>query len=204
MATVSLNTIKYPKVSYPTVVYPTIGNIPMPANFKYRDVLRKGRPVHRKFDDFWRKHPPMAASRWAKIFAPFDALDGFDERISEKEVLYKPQTELSDEEKSELNRRLDILHNLTWNSRMARENRVMVEVSYFVPCSDENHEAFQVHAGRYMKVSGMVLSVEMDKVRVKTDEGEVQIPFGSIYEINSTEIRSERSVFDTDWDLYCP
>ena len=62
----------------------TLGAMQMPAGFKYKDILRRGRPRHEKYDSFWLKHPPMSPSRWAKIFAPFDALDGFDGRIMNK------------------------------------------------------------------------------------------------------------------------
>ena len=58
----------------------------MPAGFKYTEVYQKGRPKHREWDAFMVKHPPMPASRWAKIYAPFDALKGFDEAI-ESEAL---------------------------------------------------------------------------------------------------------------------
>ena len=36
-----------------------IGYMPMPVNFEYRSLFLHGRPKHEKFDDFWRKHPPM-------------------------------------------------------------------------------------------------------------------------------------------------
>ena len=68
-------------------MYVTIGSMPMPVGFKYKDIFLRGRPRHTKWDTFSLKHPPMPASRWAKIFSPFDALEGFDERIAEKEVL---------------------------------------------------------------------------------------------------------------------
>ena len=55
-------------------MYPAIGAMQMPAGFKYKEILRRGRPSHEKWDSFFIKHPPMAPSRWAKIFAPFDAL----------------------------------------------------------------------------------------------------------------------------------
>ena len=55
-------------------MYPMIGAMQMPAGFKYKEILRRGRPSHEKWDSFFIKHPPMAPSRWAKIFAPFDAL----------------------------------------------------------------------------------------------------------------------------------
>ena len=59
----------------------------MPPDFKYKDVFKKGRPTHHEWDNFRRKHPPMPASRWAKIFAPFDALKGFDEAIKSQEEI---------------------------------------------------------------------------------------------------------------------
>ena len=73
----------------------------MPANFKYTDVLRRGRPRHEKWDSFSLRHPPMSAAHWAKIFSPFDALDGFDERIAEKEVLYESRIELCDDDQAD-------------------------------------------------------------------------------------------------------
>ena len=53
----------------------------MPEDFKYKDIYLKGRPVHDRHSSFYAKHPPMPAGRWAKIFAPFDALKGFNECI---------------------------------------------------------------------------------------------------------------------------
>lgn len=177
--------------------YPMIGSMPMPANFKYRDVLRRGRPRHEKWDSFSLKHPPMTPGRWAKIFSPFDALDGFDERIAEKEIQYQPKTELCEDDAAELNRRLDILHNLTWNGRMARQNNVAVSVTYFVPCADANHSAYHFGAGRYETVTGTVLSAEMDTLKLRTDAGEMKISFDSIRELTGM-------VFDMDWELYIP
>ena len=55
-------------------MYAAIGAMAMPLDFKYKRVLQRGRPKHEKYDEFYRKHPPMEPSRWAKIFAPFDAL----------------------------------------------------------------------------------------------------------------------------------
>ena len=177
-------------------VYPMIGIIPMPANFKYLDVLRRGRPRHEKWDSFTMRHPPMPVARWAKIFSPFDALAGFDERIAEKEIVYEGRTELCDDDQAELDRRLGILHNLTWNSRMARANRVMVSVEYFVPCSDENHFAFRMAAGKYETAVGMVLRVDTDSLRLRTESCERSIPFCDI-----RKIRTDSGIFDTEWEI---
>lgn len=101
-------------------LYPTVGSMAMPVNFKYKDTLSRGRPVHEKWDEFWMKHPPMPASRWAKIYSPFDALAGFDDAIKSKEELYVQRIELAEDDRIALNHTISKLHDLTWNSRMAR------------------------------------------------------------------------------------
>ena len=57
------------------------------SSFKYSSVLKKGKPVHDKFDSFSIKHPAMDLSRRAKIFSPFDALKGFNEELLKTEAL---------------------------------------------------------------------------------------------------------------------
>ena len=135
-----------------------LGAMPMPSTFKYRDVFLKGKPRHNALDAFTIRHPPMPASRWAKIFSPFDALKGFDEAIGSKEVRYVDRVELEEDEKRDLDHRLFILRGYTFNSRLARANRVMVTVRYFVPCADQ--DAFGPEKGRYETASGMVLNVD--------------------------------------------
>ena len=115
-----------------------LGYMPMPANFRYREVALRGRPQHKGWDAFSIKHPPMPASRWAKIFSPFDALKGFSEAVSSKEVQYVSRVELDADAEADLSRKLEILRNLTWNGRMAMANHVIVSVKSFVPCQDVN------------------------------------------------------------------
>ena len=165
-----------------TQPYGAIGYMPMPSSFPHRALFLAGRPRHQRFDDFWRKHPPMDLIHRAKIFSPFDALAGFDERIAEKEVLYTEKASLSDYEKVKLDQTINDLHRLTFNSRIARENRVFVEVTYFVPCTDPNHDAYG-SGGRYESISGMVLRVEMGHILLRTNEGEKTIPFADIRNI---------------------
>lgn len=47
---------------------------------KYDHLLLRGRPSHVN-DAFSRRHPKMPLSRRAKLFMPFDALNGFSEAI---------------------------------------------------------------------------------------------------------------------------
>lgn len=164
-------------------VYPTVGSMAMPVNFKYRDVLERGRPIHEKWDDFRMKHPPMPAGRWAKIFSPFDALAGFDEAIRSKEELYVPRVELDEDERSDLNHTLTQLHDLTWNSRMARANHVVVSVTFFVPCGDRNNSAFHIGAGKYETLTGAVLRAEENTLLLQTDSGRRGVSFDAIREI---------------------
>ena len=105
----------------------------MPVNFRYREVFLKGKPCHDRLDAFRIRHPSMDRGRRAKIFAPFDALKGFSEAVAAKDVLYEERITLSQEDQEELNRRLAILHGLTYNGRMARANRVQVTVTHLLP-----------------------------------------------------------------------
>ena len=60
-----------------------------------------------------------------------------------------------------MNRRLTILKNLTWNSRMAKINRVVITATYFVPCTDQNHEAFW-DKGKIQTITGFCRNVDPD------------------------------------------
>lgn len=160
-----------------------VGYMAMPEKFYYRDVFLKGKPRHDRFDRFAIRHPPMDVCKRAKIFSPFDALKGFNEAVAAKEVPYVFQIELTEEDKCEINRRLTILHNLTYNSRMAKQNKVKVAITYFVPCNDTNHEAYGVQ-GVYTTISGICLKVDSEVNQEISIEGK-RIPFIRILQIES-------------------
>ncbi len=172
-------------------VCPGIGMMPVPADFKYGEVLRRGRPRHEKWDRFSLKHPPMPAGKWAKIFSPFDALAGFDERIAEKEKVYELRRELCEDEKAELDRRLGVLHRLTRHRRGERAAPVAVSVEYFVPCG----EALRRDAGAYRTAAGTVESLGNGSIRLRTESGGKTLRFRDIL-----RIESEAGVFETPWD----
>ena len=119
----------------------------------------------------------MPNGRRAKIFSPFDAMKGFNEAVAAREVLYHDRIIRSPEETEELDRRLRILRDLTRNSRMARENRVQVAVTYYEACSDVNHEAYGLQ-GLYRTITGTCLKVDgevtktvlVDKMRIPMDD----------------------------------
>ena len=122
-------------------------------------MLAQGRPAHGRCDEFSLRHPPMDLSQRAKIFSPFAALRGFEEAIDDKRKRYVEKRELNEEEQAALNRTLAWLHEQTPNLRAARDRRLMAAVSYYVPCADENHEAYGCR-GSYETVRGVVWRVD--------------------------------------------
>ena len=60
-----------------------------PNDLKYKKIFDKGKPMHNADDPFLIRHPRMDLSRRAKIFAPFDALRGFDAAIIAKNEIYE-------------------------------------------------------------------------------------------------------------------
>ena len=130
-----------------------------PPHFRYKDVLARGKPTHKKSDTFSIKHPSMDLEKRAKIFSPFDALKGFNEAIASKDILYEDRRVLSDEDIRHLNHAIGILYNLTKTRQLAMENHVAVSVTYFAPCKDPDNEAFMVR-GRYQTLSGILQKVD--------------------------------------------
>ena len=169
----------------------------MPADFRYREVFLRGKPQHDRYDSFRIKHPEMNVGHRAKIFSPFDALKGFSEAVASKDVLYENRRELEREDREELDRRLRILRNLTWNGRMARENRVMISVTYYVPCSDENSESYGLK-GRYETITGICRNVDPEVFRIIRVDRKT-IGFEDILHIESAD-----GIFSMSWEQEFP
>ena len=171
----------------------SIGVMTMPTDFRYREVFLKGKPQHDRYDTFSVRHPRMDRGHRAKIFSPFDALKGFNEAIASKDVLYEDRISLESEAREELDRRLYILHNLTYNSRMAKANRVIVSVTYFALCSDINHEVYGV-GGQYLTITGICWKVDSEVSRTIQIDRKV-IEFDDILRVESSE-----GIFEKMWE----
>ena len=170
-----------------------IGVMTMPANFRYGDVFLKGKPRHDICDPFRIRHPVMDTRHRAKIFSPFDALKGFGDAVAAKDVLYEDRPELAPEDSAELRRRLTILHNLTYNNRMARANRIEISVTYFESCQDEDHGAFG-RQGSYRTVTGICNNVDTEIEQTITID-RIKIPLDDVLKIEAAG-----DVFEKDWD----
>jgi len=174
-----------------------VGYMTMPANFRYKSVFLKGPPRHPELDAFRMKHPSMDYFKRAKIFAPFDALKGFNEAVASKEVLYENKRELDDETKEEIDYRLGILANLTRNSRMVRSNPTTISVTYYIPCGDKDNAAYGLR-GRYAEVTGICRKVGRHDLTV----GDQRIAFQDILAIQSDAIRDRWDEGpENDWGL---
>ena len=170
-----------------------IGVMPMPANFRYREVFLRGRPQHAQYDEFGARHPKMSCAKRANIFAPYDALAGFSDAVAAKDVPYIEQVELEQQDREELDRKLNILHELTFNGRMAKANRVEVTVRFYVPCADKNNFSYGLR-GLYETVTGICWRVDPDLTRT-VRVGERVIAFDSI-----VSIESPSRLFETDYE----
>ena len=142
-------------------------------DFRYKEVLEKGRPQHAPTDHFRIRHPTMPCSKRAKIFAPFDALRGFNEMVNSKEIHYVQKRTLSEYELAELDRQLAELKALTCNGRIRRKHPVILTVTYFRLCNDPNHEAYR-SAGTYETITGICYGIDPDKM-IRVDQTRIPI-----------------------------
>ncbi len=162
----------------------------VPLDFPYLTTIFQGPPEH-DHDDFSLRHPRMERGKRAKIFAPFDALDGYSDAVRSKDVEYTDRIELSEEDSAELSRRLEILRKLTRSGRMARANSVAVAVTYYVPCGDKNSFAYGVR-GLYNTAVGVCRKVDFEETRTIT-VGSEKIPLDRVAGIEAD------GIFEVGW-----
>ena len=160
--------------------------ISIPDDFPYREAFTRGRPVHEKFDSFSIKHPAMPLEKRAKIFSPFDALKGFNDAISSRDVIYDSRKELSEEDMQMLDEKLSVLKKLTINGNAARANSTYVEIEYFRLHEEDDASD---EKGTYMTECGNLMKIDDLSRTVIMDDG-TKIPVDYIISISSP-------VFDT-------
>lgn len=154
----------------------------MPADFRYRNICLAGRPIHKKNDLFFHRHPAMGLDQRAKIFAPFDALKGFSDEVASRETMYENRRTPCEDEERGLDMKIRKLAELTVNGREARKNKVMISITYFVPLDSNPDRGF------YETVSGMCLGVGIGVIRIKVKDKEKTL---RISEISAIEERGD-------------
>lgn len=160
--------------------YTDIGQMQMPPDFRYARIAAQGRPRHEMFDTFCLKHPSMNVGKRAKIFSPFDALKGFGDAVSSKEIKYTKRRELCESDCEELDKKIIALGELITDSRAAKEKNITVRVTYYVACNDPNSEAYK-RLGRYVTAEGIVMNV--DRVFGNMTVGNTMIELRNIADI---------------------
>ena len=121
----------------------------------YSDILALPRPIS-------RRHPQMRRADRAKQFMPFAALTGYEEIMGEKETLYEPFRELSEEQRDRLDQKLYRLHDLLTAGR-----RPAITVEYFVPAPTQPDP----HAclGPYRTLSGVARKMDLENGTLRLD-----------------------------------
>ena len=153
----------------------------------------EGRETARKYADIiHRERPPLQHSRMAvlnraKIFAPYDALRGFDEEIADEDVkrVRVPRENLSEEEFGELSDQL-----------LQVKKGMVLTVTYFVPAFEQDPDPDAPEMGFYQFLTGTVRKIdpvyrvlEIDPAEQKRDGGTfektppTEITFDDIYAI---------------------
>lgn len=147
---------------------------------KYRACFARGRPVHAG-DRFAREHPPMDPRRRAKLFMPFDALDGFGDAIAARQKITRPPPALTDEAKEELARRLLLLEKM-----LRAGERIMVTVVFFHPEPSAATTSDSGTRGVFRETSGMLTRV--DSLSRSLRVVEMTIGFDDIYRLSSSSL----------------
>ena len=101
-----------------------------------------------------RKYPQMSLYDRAAQFAPFAALSGYDDMISEEARLVGNRIELSEEEINQLNRKLSVIIDAIDDG-----TKPEISVTYFIP---DDLKA----GGRYETVTEKIRNVDMAEEKI--------------------------------------
>ncbi len=140
---------------------------------KYDHLLHLDRPED-------PKHPPMPMHNRAAQFAPFDALTGLGERLSEASRITQMRPELSEEARQHLN---DRLRALSASLQPPSRASVPVTVTYFETDARKD-------GGAVLTLTGTVLKLSQDRelLLVRSDEtdSDTAIAFDDILQLDSS------------------
>ena len=135
-----------------------------PMGNQYDDIIHLPHPVSK-----YRKH--MSVHDRAAQFAPFAALTGHEEAVEETARLTDAKIELDENEKEELDRRLQYI-------LQQPEGALEVSITYFLP-------DLRKSGGAYIKATGAVKSLDARARILKMMDG-TKILLEDILEINYT------------------
>jgi hypothetical protein len=148
------------------------------------DILDQKRPVH-DGDEFVKKHPKMPVEQRAKIFMPFDALEGFDESIESRSKVTVHPAVISDDRKEELNRQFaelaDAFGKIPRKSRLDGKNALEVSVLYFERDYEQEILKNDGVRGNYRWTAGVLEDIDLTFRQIKISDRIISID--SVYAV---------------------
>lgn len=124
----------------------------------YSDIMDMDKPISH--------HKPMDITHRAKIFAPFAALKGFEDCIRQKEIIYEEYPALSEEQKSRLDQKMQMLrtgeqltvtyflHNHPLDVKKGQIRTVTGKVAFWDPAGDLRIEETKIPVCDILELSG--------------------------------------------------
>ena len=141
---------------------------------RYEKLLASERPTHDQ-DDFSAKHPPMPREKRAKLFAPFDALTGYNEALDEQEIVWQERAELGEAKRQELDDKLQQLWRLYKERKRSGKwafEPPVVTVTYFEEAPGQDGR------GLYRTLTGAVVKMDLTHRVLMLREGDNTLQIG--------------------------
>lgn len=134
-------------------------------NEKYEDIINLPHHVS-------KKHPRMSLEARSAQFAPFAALNGYDELIKETARETNQRIEINEELKSILDEKLLLLKEQI-------HNKPNITITYFVPDSKKD-------GGKYVEVTGNIIKIDEYKQKIIL-ENKIEISISEIIDIRDNK-----------------
>ncbi len=146
------------------------------AEETYKDIIRRSWPED---PSIFRKHPRMPLDERAKIFAPFAALRGHSDRLSEEtgKLFRRSRVTLSEEEAAVLSDRLrQIRCGMAVTVTFFIPDTPNGDVGYYVPLTgqveaiDPVFRTIQIHTGERSEKGDIIKTIRFDDLLDITGE----------------------------------
>lgn len=131
-------------------------------NNKYEDIINLKRPIS-------KKHPPMPLEERAAQFAPFAALTGYEETITETAREVNKRIELDEEAQNTINRKIQEL-------KQQIATKPIVSITYF-------QKDLRKAGGEYITVTEKIRKID-DYKKIIVLENKTEIPIREILDID--------------------
>ena len=131
-------------------------------NNKYEDIINQKRPIS-------KKHPPMPLEERAAQFAPFAALTGYEETITETAREVDKRIELDEEAQNTINRKIQEL-------KQQIVTKPIVSITYF-------QKDLRKEGGEYITVTEKIRKID-DYKKIIVLENKTEIPIREILDID--------------------